>query len=193
MSSTLYVMSRSPRSNWLGALVETLKLDIKVVDFANNSDFEKEFPLKKVPALVESDGFELTEVIAIVEYLISISDNEIISGKSIKDKAQVLRWLSFINSDLTTAWGKVIFVAKTDDEKKSAIQSVSNLLKYIDNQLSKRPFLAVDYSTVADDFLFSWYAALSSIVPITETEFPHLSKWHSVLKENDPVAKILSK
>lgn len=188
-------MPRSPRSNWLGPFVKSLDLDIKIVDYSTSEEFAKDFPLKKTPAFIQSDGYELTEVLAITEYLISISSNKIIGGENIKDKAQVLRWLSFINQDVFNSWAKLVFIAKTEEDKKSALDSLKNQVSYIDNQLSKRKYLAVDgYITVADEYLFSCYSLISDTIGgIAEVNYPHLVKWHATMKENDQVAKALSK
>lgn len=51
------------------AVIKELNLDVKVVDIADApEEFEKYFPLKKIPGFVTSDGVVLHEVIAITVY-----------------------------------------------------------------------------------------------------------------------------
>lgn len=45
-----------------------LGLDIKVVNAAGDETFEKNFPLKKIPAFIGADGFTLNESIAVNLY-----------------------------------------------------------------------------------------------------------------------------
>ncbi|KAG0684015.1 hypothetical protein C6P40_000319 [Pichia californica] len=192
-SGTLYIMPRSPRSNWLGALVKALNLDIDVVDSATQPEqFAKEFPLKKTPAFIDSEGFELTELIAIIEYLVSISDNKTVGGENAKDKAQVLRWLSFMNSDIANAWAQVAYIAQTDEAKQAAGEVLKKLVEYIESELSKRSFLATNYITVADEYLVICFEAfLANIGGGDEKTYPNLFKWYAEMKEQDPVAKII--
>lgn len=45
-----------------------LGLDIKVADASGDETFEKNFPLKKIPAFIGADGFTLNESIAVNLY-----------------------------------------------------------------------------------------------------------------------------
>jgi elongation factor 1-gamma len=187
---TLYYFPSSPRSNWLGHLIKAINLDIAFVDQTKSKEFEKEFPLKKGPAFIGADGFKLTEVISIVEYLISISDNYTLKGKNLKDETQVLRWLSYVNQDVVKSWSAVVFGNLTGEAKDAAVSTLESQFKYIDNELSTRKYLALDdYITVADEFLFSWYSAFaSSVGGINAENYPHIFQWYETIKANDPVA-----
>jgi elongation factor 1-gamma len=192
---TVYYLPRSPRTNWLGHLIKALKLDIEFVDQTNNKEFEKEFPLKKGPAFIDADGFKLTEVISIAEYLISISDNSDLKGKNLKDAAQVLRWLSYVNQDLLKSWAAVGKPNNfTEEEKAVAVSALEFQFKYIDNELSTRKYLALDgYITVADEYLFAWYKIFASTVGgINSENYPHIYKWYETIKANDPVAAAIA-
>lgn len=54
-------------------LIEWLSIPIEPVSPNDKSnDFKNHFPLGKSPALLSSDGFELTEVLAILYYLVGL-------------------------------------------------------------------------------------------------------------------------
>lgn len=192
---TLFIFPTSPRSNWLGHLVKHLNLDISVVACTENEEFSKLFPLHKAPAFIDSNGFKLTEVIAIIQYFIALSSKQYLSGKTIQDQAEVTRWLSFINQDILDNWGSYVFAAKTEEDKAKFSSALAKQIKYIDDELSTRSWLATPgYITVADEYLFSWYNALGAVVGgIGSSQYPHLAKWHEEVAIKDEVAIALSK
>lgn len=171
-----------------------LNIDINFVEISGNEDFSKLFPLHKVPAFIDPKGFKLTEVIAIIQYLIALSSRQDLAGKTIQDQAQVTRWLSFVNQDMADNWDNYVFEAKTEDAKQIYATSLDNQLKFINNELSTRNWLAVDnYATVADEYFFSWYDSFAGVVGGIDNKYPHLGKWHTEMKKKDEVAIALSK
>lgn len=190
---TLYYMPSSPRSNWFPALIKTLELDIKIVDYSTCENFSKEFPLHKVPAFLGSDGFKLTETIAITDYFISLVPNSTLFGSNTKEKVQVLRWLCFLNQDFTNA-AVNIWKAKTDEDKKNYTEKAIELIKYIDSELASRKFLALDDKpTVADIFGFGALNMVLGVSGSDELKFPHIAKWKKNLIETQPTVQELSK
>ena len=101
---TLYVNQRI--RGWLPkAIVKHLSLDVNVVNTEESLEqFSKDFPLKKIPGFAGPNGFKLTEVIAILFYLVNLSSDEetknTLLGEDVATKAQVLRWVSLANTDL---------------------------------------------------------------------------------------------
>ncbi|GAV26681.1 hypothetical protein PMKS-000136 [Pichia membranifaciens] len=192
---TLFIKPASPRSNWLDALAKTLKVDVDVVDCSKSEEYAKLFPLKKTPAFADSEGYELTEVLAIIEYLFSLASDKTLRGVTNKDQAQVMRWLSFVNQDMVNTWVDYVFVAKTEEAKKAASEQQAEQLAYINSELATRSWLAVDgYVTVADEYFFSWYAGFADVAGgISSAKYPYLTKWHENMKAKDVVAKSLSK
>ena len=188
---TLYIHPRSPRSNWLPLVINHLNLDIEVKIFNETPEFKANFPLGKAPAyLEEENNFKLTEFVAIAEYFLSISDNKTYIGENLKDKMQVLRWLSYANQDLADIAGQFFFVAKTDDEKANLSAKMKDQLKFVENELSTRSFLATNYITFADVYFFTSYKFYGAIVGgFTTDSYPNLTKWFETMKENDPIAK----
>lgn len=194
-NGTLFINPGSPRSNWLGALASTLQVNVDVVDCTKSEEFVKLFPLKKTPAFADSTGYKLTEVLAIIEYLFSLSPVTTLKGKTNKDAAQVMRWLSYVNQDMVNAWVDFVFYAKTEEAKSNASSTLASQLAYLNDELATRKYLAVDgYVTVADEYLFSWYAGFGEVAGgIDSTKYPYLTKWHEVMKTKDAVAIQLAK
>lgn len=187
---TLYIHPQSPRSTCLVSVIKALGLDIKVQSFEEVENFKELFPLGKTPAYYENDGYKLTEFVALIEYFILISNDETYKVKNIKDKAQVLRWLSYINQDMVGVWDKYFFASPTDEEKKANSDAQRSQFAYLENELSTRSYFAGDYITIADVYLFSWYELFSAVVGgEISTDFPVLTKWYESVKENDAIAK----
>lgn len=191
---TLYIHKYSPRSNWAGLLVKELGLDITVKFIQDNAEeFGKEFPLKLAPAFLGADGFKLTESAAVYPYLIDISKNDTLAGKNAKDRAQVTRWFAFLNTTVCDSWVQLLFKSKTDEEKAAAVEKLKFYASYIDSELSQHKYLAGDYITLADEYLYAFYPALGgSIGGVSAETYPHFAKWAADIAEKDPVAKALS-
>lgn len=155
---TLYV-NTLPRGILPKALIKALNLDITVADADTSEEFAKYFPLKKVPAFVGPNGAKLTEVIAITYYFINLSEDEEIKstllGADIEEQAQVLRWMSFSNSDLVSAFiGAFLpIVGKLPYNKKQVETSLANLEEIsaiFDARLKEYTYLATENITAGD-------------------------------------------
>ena len=193
MTSTLYILPRSPRSKCLVAMCKHLKLDINIVDHSIDSEkFSNLFPLEKTPALIQDDGFQLTEFISIANYFLTISDDRNYSGKNLKDHAQVLRWLSFINHDMIGACSDYIFKSPTPELREKAVQSVDKILTYVDTRLSKFSYIAVDYPTMADDYLCILLEFIPVVTPFTMDKYEHISKWLVEFKKENTADNTLA-
>ncbi|SCU79745.1 LAME_0B00188g1_1 [Lachancea meyersii CBS 8951] len=115
---TLYAWTNA-RGMLPRGLVEWLKIDMDVANPSDNvEEFKKLFPLGKNPAFLGKDGFELTEVIAIVYYLVSLKgDAELeksLYGETLEERSQVLRLLSFTNSELAPSVAALVMAARTN-------------------------------------------------------------------------------
>lgn len=186
---TIYNYPASPRSNWMKALADYLELDVKTVIAAESPDFAELFPLKKCPAFLSSDGFKLSEMIAIIMYFVSNSKSRNdFAGLTDKEKALNLKWLSFINSDGINA-AVVVFKAQSDEEKQKGVEAIMNNAKYIDNELAKTKYLASNEKIfVADIFAYKFLSTLP-MFGIDFASYPNISAFltnvstHPILKD----------
>ncbi|CAI8501647.1 Glutathione S-transferase Y-2 [Pichia kudriavzevii] len=184
---TLYILPPSPRSAWLPKLAKYLALEINVKSMLEVEDFKSKFPLGKAPAFEGSDGFRLTETLAIIKYFIDSSSKPEFAGSSLKEKALNEKWLSFANSDLCGAMVGVWF-CKDESKKPELVSKLNSLLQYIDNELNNSKFLVGDSVLVADILL---YVTLQHIVEIGVdiSSFSHLKKYSEEVAKHELLAE----
>lgn len=118
----------------------------------NKTDaFLKKFPLGKVPAFETSDGKYLTESNAIAYYVA----NEQLRGKSEVEKAQVVQWLSFADSEIIPASCTWVFpllgiIPYEKQTVESAKEDVAKVLTALNAHLLTRTYLVGERLTLAD-------------------------------------------
>lgn len=187
---TLYIRPTASRSNWFGALAKYLGLNFEVVDGTTVENFTEIFPLHKTPALITDKGVKVTETLAIIYYLISISNKKDFLGGDVSETTQVIRWLAFFNQDFITANGDLKFRAKTEEDKAKALENINILFKYIDNHLAESKFIALERITVADIFAQNIILGLKGYA--SYDKFAKLSAWIKEVSSH-PIAQELSK
>ncbi|GMG56528.1 unnamed protein product [Ambrosiozyma monospora] len=137
-------------------LVKVLNLDIKVEATAEN--YEEIFPLKKYPAFVGPKGFKIHEVIAVVQYLISLNPSGApLLGKNAKEYALILQWMSFGTTDFVDAVVKAFspLIGKVPYNKKSCDEGYAQVEKYVElleKRLRDFTYLVGERVTAADLF-----------------------------------------
>lgn len=124
-------------------------------------DFRLLNPAGAVPVL-EDDGWSLTQNAAILNYIADKFPDAKLGGDGTpKGRAEVNRWLGFLNSDMHPAF-KPLFgatnylddkaaVAKTHDNARKQLR---NLFERVDAQLGKHDWIAGDRKSIADPYLF---------------------------------------
>jgi len=125
-------------------------------------------PNGSVPLLVH-DTWSLTENVAILGYLADLHPHAQLAGDgSAKGRAEVMRWLGFLNSDVHKAFKPLFSPARFLNERefdaelaRNARHHIRQYLERIDAQLAGRAWLTGQRS-VADPYLFvvlRWAAA----------------------------------
>ncbi|KAA8651180.1 hypothetical protein EYZ11_008954 [Aspergillus tanneri] len=89
-----------PRTIAIKAVAKANSLDLKIVEEPRSADHLKVSKLGKVPAFLGEDGLELFECIAIAIYITSQNDKTTLLGKTKQDYANILKWMSFFNSEI---------------------------------------------------------------------------------------------
>lgn len=124
------------------------------------SEFKKLNPSGAVPVL-EQDGWVLTQNAAILNYLADTFPEAKLGGDgTAKGRAEVNRWLAFVNSDVHPAF-KPLFgstsylddaatIVKTKDHAKATLRT---LFSRADAQLAGRDWIA-DSRSIADPYLY---------------------------------------
>ncbi|KAF8427275.1 elongation factor EF-1 gamma subunit [Tirmania nivea] len=198
----LYGVETNPRTIPLRvvAKVNNLEIDFVGVDFPVSAEYLKINPVGKIPAFVGSNGFVLTECIAIAIYFIPVliipveiltlkifvSQNEktTLLGKTKEDYASILKWMSFANSDVISTLSKwyLPLIGREAYNKKNvdaAIVSTKKILSVFEQHLHHHTFLVTEKLTLADIFAASIVGRGYELVfdPEFRVEFPNMTRW----------------
>src|SRR5690606_1337748 len=114
-----------------------------------------------VPVL-EQDGWALTQNIAILNYIAAGSPDAGLTGDGTqRSRAEVDRWLAFVNSDVhpafkplfgTTAYlGDAAMIEKTKDAARAQLRT---LFERVDAQLGTHDWIAGSTRSIADPYLY---------------------------------------
>ena len=142
---------------WIGKPYELQKV---TREERSEPAFLKLNPAGAVP-VYEEDGWVLTQNAAILNYLADKFPEARIGGDGTpKGRAEVNRWLSFINSDVHPAFkpmfGSVAYLedpALIDKAKENARGVLRKMFERVDAQLAGRDWL-VGSRSIADPYLF---------------------------------------
>lgn len=184
-TATAFVTHDSPRSIFIHKLLEKIRPDAKI-EFELTDEFIANFPLKRRPSFLTAKGEALTETIAIAYYLVGETDY---FGKTHLEKSQVLRWISYTNTDFFNTLTKVYHLLN-DMSSEAAIKAIENVgkdLKYIDNSLNGKKYLAAEEETAADLFLSLIIGATYSFAGSHLGEmsvYPNIDKWFKNLAQS---------
>lgn len=142
---------------WLGAPYETVKLDLAGT---KSPEFLALNPNGAVPLLIDGD-FVLNQNAAILDYLAERNpDARLLGDGSPRGRAEVLRWLSFLNSDVHPAFKPIFKPMRFHPDNglaraiaDTARTHVREYLERIDTHLNGREWLTGQRS-IADPYLF---------------------------------------
>jgi glutathione S-transferase len=131
---------------------------VNLMDPASRADYEKVYPIGKVPCLVEDQGRVLPESTAIVEYLDNKFPNNpprIIPQNS--DAAiEARRWTCFADSYLNDSMQKILFDGMRPADKRDGmgVEAAQKLLgrayAMLDRHLDGKKFIVGDTLSIAD-------------------------------------------
>ncbi|OAA52004.1 elongation factor 1-gamma [Metarhizium rileyi] len=157
---TLFTTSDNPRSVAIKAVAKANNLELKIseVQFGQpTADHQTASGLGKIPAFIGEDGFTLSEAIAVAIYVTSQNEKTTLLGKTKQDYASILKWMSFVNSEIVNPLGDwfrpLVGMApynkkNVDDASKIVEKAIDVLEKYLLNNT----FLVGERITLADLF-----------------------------------------
>ena len=187
MSLGKFYASISPRVDSARALITYYKLPVEIVNAREAEEFQRDFPMKQVPAFMGSDGYKLTETPAILYYLsgqLPEADRVRLQGSTLKERCQVQRWVSVANSGSFTEAVVPLFSLKgfMPYDKKACEAHTEKLRQYaayFDSELAGREYLAADHFTLADlHCLIIWTMAFSALFGTEcRANYPNLVAW----------------
>jgi len=169
-------------------------LDVVEVDTTKpTAEFLKLNPLAKVPTFVGSDGYVLTECMAIAIYVTSQNEKTTLLGKTKQDYASILKWMSFFNTEVLPklgAWYRPLLgwdpynKKSIDDASKAAAKAIS----IVEEHLLHNTYLVGERITLADLFATSIIARGFQFFYDKKwrSENPNVARWYETVY-NQPI------
>ncbi len=148
-----------------GVAFDRVKVDLRAKLTETGEDFTKINPKGYVPALTLVDGELLTENIAILSYVASLSDK--LKPADGLPQWRLLETLAFISTELHKNF-KPFFRGGSDAEKAEAGKLLLQRFGVMADRLGERDFIVGDQMSVADCYLFVmllWAAKMGVEVP----------------------------
>jgi len=160
----LYTYASNPRSTALKAVAKANNLDIEIVNTEPEKGVSTDYlllnKLGKVPTFQGSDGYILSECIAVAIYLTSQNEKTTLLGKTKQDYASILKWMSFANTEIMAplgGWFRPLIgrdpynKKNVEDSQKAALKAVHVL----EEHLLVNTYLVGERLTLADLFVIS--------------------------------------
>ena len=201
MALTLFAFD-TPNARKITVALEEMGLSyaVQVVDITRDEQFAPDFlkisPNNKIPALVDTDGFDgqtqtVFESGAILIYLAEKTGQFLPSRGA--GRVAALEWLMFQMGGFGPAPGQVHhFVALKDEtDKRYGLQrfmaETLRLYGVMDRRLAEQPFFAGDLS-IADFAILGWVWRHPRH-QVDLAQFPHVERWYQSLMARPAVQK----
>ena len=168
-----------------GLAFEHERVDLKTKLTEHGADYRQVNPKGCVPALTLDDGEQLSENVAILDWI--ADQKPALRPAGALGRTRLLEMLAYISSELHKAYGP-LFRGGTDEEKAAAKEQVAAKLTFIAGQL-QGDYLFGGEPTVADFLLFPmlrWAAAMGVDTP------PALTALYDRLKQRSAVQKAMA-
>ena len=192
----------TPNGRKVSIMLEECALPYSVhpVNIGKGEQFSPEFtaicPNSKIPAIVDKDdGVSLFESGAILIHLAE-KTGKFLPAKG-PGRAKTLEWLMWQMANVGPMLGQANHFANTAAEKipyaiDRYITESARLVKVMDDQLARNPFLAGDYS-IADIATYPWIKAgfelVRNVKPDVAGDGKHVARWLATIGERPAVVK----
>lgn len=184
------------------ALVKQLGLNVKVVDpYAEEAqaEFNRDFPLKKLPAFRGPRGFKLTEQMALNHYFIESSEDAKVKAQllgaptDLETRAEILKWESFGNSDLILFEVKVFKPLIMEDvpyvkrDAEAALKSLDATTEVFESRLKDHTYLVGEHITLADLVCVAAFTRGFNYIFGAEwrKQHPAIVRWFNTVRDSD--------
>lgn len=158
----------------VGMAVSPVKVDLATRLAEDGRPYAEVNPKGYVPALRLPGGEVLTEVAAVLQYLVDQApDAALAPPPGTLARYRFVEWLTFISSEVHKGFGPLWNPAASTDVRTATVEKLGKRFAFLDAHLAGQPFLLGEAFTAADAYLFtvvSWAAYLK----VDLTPFAHL-------------------
>ena len=170
-----------------GIAYELEKVDLKEKKTEHGDDYTQINPKGYVPALKLDDGEILTENVAILSFIGSLS-GALLPRDGI-GHWRALETTAFVSTELHKSFKPLFMPGSSTDDQANAKQTLAKRFAYLEDKLGDRNFILGDGITIADCYLFvmlMWAKEKAGMaLP------PHLSAYSERLAKRQGVARAL--
>ena len=180
-----------------------LPYNLKTVDVWKGEQFTPEFekinPLKKVPAIVDSDGpggkpYTVIESGAILIYLAEKTGKFL--PKDPRKRFDTIQWLMVQMANVGPMSGQLVHFSKfapsgQDYGHARYRTQVNTLFDLYEQRLASHAYVAGDEYTIADMAAFPWLRNVG-LLAIDLSKRPHVKAWIDRMEARDAVKKMLA-
>ncbi|KAI0595611.1 hypothetical protein F4775DRAFT_362088 [Biscogniauxia sp. FL1348] len=198
----IYTKELNPRTTAILAVAKANGLDLDVVEVDTTKpspEFLKANPLAKIPTFVGSDGYVLTECMAIAIYITSQNEKTTLLGKTKQDYASILKWMSFFNTEVLPklgAWYLPLLGREPYNKKnvEEASKAAAKAVSVVEEHLLNSTYLVGERVTLADLFAASIISRGFQFFfdKKWRSEHPNVARWYETVY-NQPIYLEVSK
>lgn len=163
-----------------------------------SEEFRKKFPVGKVPAYESKDGKTLLSESDAIAYF--VSDDTLRGGKGEGDRAQVLQWILFSQTELLPAICGWLFPSLSimpfnKEQVARAKGETERCLYALEEYLALRTYLVGEGVTLADISVFATLTDLYKNLLDAETKKPfvNVNRWFDTILNQPKVQEALKK
>lgn len=168
------------------------KVDLAGKKTASGEDFRAINPLGYVPVLELDNGYRLTEVGAILQYVADQAPAQKLAPPATDfDHYRLLSLLNFISTELHKGVGALFGPNLPDAVRQGMIDRFSTRFEHVDGLLAKGRYLLGDSYGIADIYLFvvsGWLTHFN----IDIGRWPRLAAWRDVVAARPAVRSVLA-
>lgn len=190
----LDALSPAPRTVRMYLTEKRLSLPMRQIDVFAGENRQPAYlaqnPAGQTPALLLDDGTCIAEAVAIIEYLEELHPDPPLIGVTAEERAQTRQWQRRVELNVTenihNAYHYAEGLARFRDRIPVVPEAADGLkrvaqdrLAWLDGMLGGHRFLAGEYFTIADIWLYVWLDFAASVGQPFDPSLPWLAPWFS--------------
>jgi glutathione S-transferase len=162
-------------------------IDVRAKKLRDDGDYIEINPKGQVPTLALDDGQLLTEGPVIMQCLADARPgNRLLPQAAGLDRYRVLEWLNFISSELHKGFTPLFRPTTPSAYREIAIENLFKRFSWLNEVLSKQPYLTGEAFTLADAYCYT-ILAWSRIHNLDLSRLPHLMAYMERIEARESV------